>query len=150
MFAVARPLRCTLLALCLGAAAFAQAQEMVSIAGNTVNMREEPSLNSPVLWELQRGYPLLVTERRGDWLGVKDFEDDTGWVARSLTSNEPYHIVRSQTLNLRKGPGTEHDVVAELARGELLKTLEKRDDWVRVERYDGATGWVARRLVWGF
>ena len=150
MFAVTPPLRHTLLALCLGTAALAQAQEMVSIAGSTVNMREEPSLNSTVLWELQRGYPLQVTERRGEWLGVKDFEDDTGWVARSLTSDEPHHIVKSQTLNLRKGPGTEHQIVAELARGELLKTLEKRDDWVRVERYDGATGWVARRLVWGF
>lgn len=150
MFAVTHPLRHTLLALFLGTAALAQAQEMVSIAGSTVNMREEPSLNSTVLWELQRGYPLQVTERRGEWLGVKDFEDDTGWVARSLTSDEPHHIVKSQTLNLRKGPGTEHQIVAELARGELLKTLEKRDDWVRVERYDGATGWVARRLVWGF
>lgn len=150
MFAVVHPVRRTLLALCLGTAALAQAQEMVSIAGNTVNMREEPSLNSTVLWELQRGYPLQVTDRRGNWLEVKDFEDDTGWVARSLTSSDPHHIVKSQTLNLRKGPGTEHEIVAELARGELLKTLEKRDDWVRVERYDGATGWVARRLVWGF
>lgn len=150
MFAAARPLRRTLLALCLATAAVAQAQEMVSIAGSTVNMREEPSLESPVLWELQRGYPLQVTERRGNWLAVKDYEDDTGWVASSLTSEEPHHIVKSQTLNLRKGPGTEHEIVAELARGELLKTLEKRDDWVRVERYDGATGWVSRRLVWGF
>lgn len=146
---VALHLRRALLALCLCTAA-AHAQEMVSIAGSTVNMREGPTLDSTVLWELQRGYPLRVTERRGDWLAVRDFEDDTGWVARSLTSTEPYHIVKGKTLNMRKGPGTEHEVVAELAHGELLKTLDKQDEWVRVERYDGATGWVARRLVWGF
>jgi SH3-like domain-containing protein len=150
MLPAARHLRRALLALSLCAAATAHAQEMVSIAGSTVNMRDAPSLDSTVLWELQRGYPLQVTERRGDWLAVKDFEDDTGWVARALTSDEPYHIVKGKSLNLRQGPGTEHGVVAELGQGELLKTLEKRDEWVRVERYDGATGWVARRLVWGF
>jgi SH3-like domain-containing protein len=37
-----------------------------------------------------------------------------------------------------------------LQRGELLKTLEKRRDWVRVERASGETGWVSRRLVWGW
>lgn len=147
----ARHLGRTLLVATLSAAALgAWAQTMVSVSGSTVNMRERPSLDAPVLWELQRGYPLEVTERRGNWLAVKDFEGDTGWVARSLTGDEPHHIVKGNTLNLRSGPGTDRSVVAELQRGELLKTLEKRRDWVRVERANGETGWVSRRLVWGW
>jgi len=148
---VARPLSLGLLALglCWGAAS-ASAQDMVSISGNTVNMRDAPDLQSTVLWELRRGFPLAVTERRGDWLAVKDFEGDTGWVARSLTADEPHHIVTSKTLNVRSGPGTEHEVVTQAQYGDLLRTLEKSGEWVRVERETGETGWVSARLVWGW
>lgn len=151
VFTAARHFRRPLLVIALSVSAFgAWAQTMVSVSGSTVNMRERPSLDAAVLWELQRGYPLEVTERRGNWLAVRDFEGDTGWVARSLTGDEPHHIVKSKTLNLRNGPGTDRSIVAELQRGELLKTLEKRRDWVRVERASGETGWVSRRLVWGW
>ena len=143
---VARSLFRGLFALSLGVAA----QNMVSISGSTVNMRDGPSLQSTVLWELRRGFPLQVTERRGNWLEVKDFEGDTGWVARSLTGDEPHHIVTSKILNVRSGPGLNNEVVVQAQYGELLKTLEKRGDWVRVERETGESGWVSERLVWGW
>ena len=148
---VARSLFRGLFALTLGVAAIsAHAQNMVSISGSTVNMRDGPSLQSTVLWELRRGFPLQVTERRGNWLEVKDFEGDTGWVARSLTGDEPHHIVTSKILNVRSGPGLNNEVVVQAQYGELLKTLEKRGDWVRVERETGESGWVSERLVWGW
>lgn len=147
----ARPLSLGLVALGLcWSAASASAQNMVSISGNTVNMREGPDLQSAVQWELRRGFPLEVTERRGDWLAVKDFEGDTGWVSRALTSEEPHHIVKSKTLNVRSGPGTEHEVVTQAQYGDLLRTLEKSGDWVRVERETGEAGWVSKSLVWGW
>ena len=43
----------------------AQAAEMVSIKGSVVNMRSGPGTGSPVLWELERGYPLRVLRRKG-------------------------------------------------------------------------------------
>ena len=36
------------------------------------------------------------------------------------------------------------------ATRELLRTREKRADWVRVERSEGVSGWIAKRLLWGF
>ena len=36
---------------------------------------------------------------------------------------------------MRSGPGTNHEVVTQAQYGELLKTLEKRGDWVRVEGF---------------
>lgn len=128
----------------------ARAQTMVSIDGSTVNMREGPSTRSTVLWELRRGYPLQVTQRRGNWLAVKDFEGDTGWVARSLTARVPHHVVKSKVANVRSGPGTGYRIVGRAEYGELMRTREKRDGWVRVERDQGASGWIAKRLLWGF
>lgn len=144
------PLASLLLGLSLTTAPDATAQTMVSVAGSTVNMRSGPGIRSEVLWTLGQGYPLKVVNRRGRWLQVEDFEQDRGWVARSLTGRIPHHIVQAPKANIRRGPGLNHRVVGQAAYGELLRTREKRQDWVRVEREDGRTGWVARRLLWGW
>ena len=139
--------------LCLAAltttAASAAAQQMVSVKGSTLNMRSGPGTHTEVLWELNRGYPLKVTARKGRWLQVSDFENDRGWVARSLTGSAPHHIVKSRVANMRSGPGTQHSIVGKVEYGEVLRTREKRADWVRVERDSGKMGWIARRLLWG-
>lgn len=146
--------RNTLAALATGLALLtagtAQAQSMVSVKGQTLNMRSGPGTHTEVLWELQKGYPLKVIARKGNWLQVSDFENDRGWVARSLTGTVPHHVVKARTANLRHGPGTQHRIVGKAEYGELLRTREKRTGWVHVERDNGKTGWIAKSLLWGW
>jgi uncharacterized protein YgiM (DUF1202 family) len=52
--------------------------------------------------------------------------------------------------NIRKGPSTRNRIVGSAEYGDLLRTREKRRDWVRVETADGKSGWIARRLLWGW
>jgi len=145
----------TLFATCLMALAapvvMAQpAQQMLSVKGSTLNMRSGPSTNTEVLWELQRGYPLQVVQRKNRWVQVRDFEGDTGWVAASLTGRTPHHVVKVNNANLRKGPGTQHRIMGKASYGELLRTKEKRGSWVRVERTTGDIGWISKKLLWGW
>lgn len=128
----------------------AAAQSMVSVKGSILNMRSGPSTNTEVLWELKKGYPLKVIKRQGRWLQVRDFEEDTGWVARSLTGNVGHYVVKSRIANVRKGPSTNTSIVGKAEYGELLRTREKKGKWVRVQREDGKTGWIAKSLLWGF
>jgi SH3-like domain-containing protein len=123
---------------------------MVSVSGATLNMRSGPGTNAPVLWELKKGYPLQITQRKGNWVQVRDFEGDTGWVARSLTGNAPHHVVKAKVANIRSGPGTQHRLVGKADYGEVLRTQEKRADWVRVDRAEGPDGWIAKSLLWGW
>ncbi|WP_439587114.1 SH3 domain-containing protein [Hydrogenophaga sp.] len=132
------------------ASSAATAQNMVSVKGSTLNMREGPGTNTPVLWELKKGYPLQITQRKGNWVKVSDFEGDSGWVLRSLTGNTPHHIVKSKVANIRSGPGTQHRIVGKASYGDLVRTREKRADWVRVEREEGVGGWIAKQLLWGW
>lgn len=128
----------------------ALAQQMVSVKGSVLNMREGPGTRSQVLWELKQGYPLQVVERRGRWLKVRDFESDQGWVAASLTGRQPHHVVKASVAHVRSGPGTQHPIVGKAEYGELVRTREKRAGWVKVTRTEGASGWIARRLLWGW
>jgi len=128
----------------------ALAQQMVSVDRPEINMRSGAGTNHEALWRLNRGYPLKVTGRQGDWLKVSDFEGDVGWVHRPLTGNTPHFVVKSTTANIRSGPGTQHRVVGKAEYGEVLRTLERRAKWARIRTAAGLTGWVSRSLLWGW
>lgn len=136
--------------LLLATLSSAMAQNMVSVKGSMLNMRTGPGTHTEVLWELQKGYPMEVLQRRNRWFQIRDFEGDTGWVARSLTSKTPHHVVKSSTANLRSGPGTQYRIVGKAEYGEVVRTREKRGRWVRVERDGASNGWIAKRLLWGW
>ena len=126
------------------------AQTMVSVNRPEVNLRAGAGTQHDALWVVSRGYPLQVTARQGQWLKVRDFEGDEAWVYRPLTAATPHHVVKVKTANVRSEPSTRARVVGKAEYGQVLRTLEKRRDWVRVRHDSGMTGWVARNLLWGW
>lgn len=131
-------------------AASAGAAEHVSVAGSQVNLRSGPGTQHQANWLLAKGYPLVVTQRKGAWLKVRDVDGDQGWVYRNLANHVPHHVVKAEHANLRKGPGTQHPKITTLEQGEVLRTRQKTQRWVKVETSDGLKGWVARSLLWGW
>jgi SH3-like domain-containing protein len=148
----ARPLFALTLGLCLllPLMSAAHAREMVSTK-ERVNMRAGGGKQHEALWVLDAGYPLSVVGRRGAWLKVTDFEGDSGWVYRPLTGKSPHHIVKVEVANIRKTPDTGARIVGKATYGELLRTLRQRSGWVQVRTVEGGvTGWIAKRLLWGW
>ena len=126
------------------------AQRMVSIAAKEANMRSGPGTKYETDWTLGEGYPLRVIGRQGKWLKVSDFENDSGWIYGPLTGSTPMHIVKAKIANLRSLPSTESRIVGKVSYGDVLKTLERRESWVKVQREGGLKGWIAKRLLWGW
>lgn len=126
------------------------AREMVSVDKAQINMRAGAGTGHQALWNLPRGYPLLVTGRKGQWLKVRDFENDAGWVYGPLVGKKPHHVVKARVANVRSAPSTASRIVGTAERGAVLRTLDRRDSWVKVQHEGGLKGWVARRLVWGW
>lgn len=145
------PLALTFAASLLAIAApAAHSVEMVSVDREVINLRTGPGTAHEATWRLNRGYPLMVTGRRNGWLAVRDFENDTGWVLGRLTAKKPHFVVKAQDVNIRGGPGTRYRVVGKARYGEVMKTLERRDGWARIRNAEGLSGWISRRLLWGW
>jgi SH3-like domain-containing protein len=128
----------------------AAAQSMVSVDRNLVNLRSSASSQSTILFELGKGYPLAVTRRQGNWLQVRDFENDTGWIYRPMVGRRAHLVVKVKSANVRRAPSVNSRVLGKASYGELLRTLEHRHQWVRVQRESGTQGWVSRGLLWGW
>ena len=138
--------------LFLTSSAFA---EMLSVKGDKVNMRTGPGIENKIKWEYGAGFPFEVLKKQGDWLNVKDFDNDTGWIHKSHLHNAPSLIVKvnkdvDKTINIRSGPGNEHPIVGNAYHGVVFAKLEEKSDWVKVRHESGLTGWVKKALLWGY
>lgn len=135
--------------LLLGSAVGLQARDMVSVAKPEINMRAGPGTGHPTLWTLAQGHPLEVLQTQGQWFKVRDFEKDVGWVYRPLVSQVPYVVVTSRTANVRQAPNTRARIVDKAEYGDVMRQLERRAGWVKVQRTGAPAGWIAHQLLWG-
>jgi len=127
--------------------------EMLSVKGEKVNLRSGPGKNFPVLYEYGKGFPLMVVTKKGDWVKVKDFEKDSGWIHKSLLIKKRQMVVKVASrgkINIRSGPGTKYKKIGEAYYGVIFDSLLTKSGWVKVRHETGLTGWVKRDLLWGY
>lgn len=124
--------------------------KMVSINADEVNLRAAPSIKSRIEWVLGKGFPLQVISRKGKWLKVRDFEKDTGWVYAPLTSRKAHMVVKKKVVNIRSGPGTKYKIIAQAKYGVVFRTIKQIKGWAKVRHQNGTTGWISRKLLWGW
>ncbi len=123
--------------------------ETVSVKKDNVNVRSGPGTDYPVAMELFKGYPLKVIEKKGDWLKIKDFEEDSGWIYSPLVAPGSTVIVNGKkSINMRSQPDTTASIVATVDRGVVLTKLSSQGKWVKVRHSKGTTGWIYRPLLW--
>ena len=125
--------------------AFAQ---RLAVSAGVANIRSGPGIQHEVMWQVEKYFPLKIIEKRGNWYHFKDFEDDRGWIHRSLVKKIPSVITARPKCNVRSGPGTGNDIVFSVEKGIPFKVLGRKGKWIHVEHADGDRGWIFRTLVW--
>ncbi len=129
--------------------------ETVSVQGDKVNLRINPDQKSKTLWEYGNGFPLEVVKKQGDWVFVKDFENDSGWIHKTRLQKSHQVIVKAnkdeeKAINVRSGPGTDNPISANAYYGVVFTALEKKGQWLQVRHETGLIGWIKLDFVWGF
>lgn len=136
-----------ILMLILGFSATALA-ERLAVSASEANIRSGPGTNYNVMWKVERYFPLLIIDKSGKWYQFKDFQDDKGWVHKSLVSKIPTVITKKDNCNIRSGPGTNHSILFTVEEGIPFKILKREGSWIHIEHSDGDQGWIHKALVW--
>jgi len=138
-------------ALCLMLVCPAGAATMQSIGKDQVNVREKPSLNSEVLFEVSMGYPIQVEKQKKNWVYFTDYKDQAGWVYKPLISKTKTVVILVDKANIRKGPSLKKPVVMKASQGEIYKIFGEKGNWVNLGFYmeNEKIGWIRDDLVWG-
>lgn len=129
--------------------------EMLSVKGDNINIRSGPGIKYPSKWEFSIGFPVRVIQKKGSWIKIIDFENDTGWIHKSLLIDKPKMIVKAnknndKNINIRLHPSTKSEIIGRAYYGVVFTTVEKKLNWVKVQHQTGLTGWVNSRLLWGY
>ena len=60
---------------------------------------------------------------------------------------EDIYVTGITKITMRTGPGVEHKIIAILKSGTKLEIVEYQNDWSRVKKDSGKTGWVLTRFL---
>lgn len=118
------------------------------ITGSVVNVRSGPGSSYTIDGNLLKDTEVEVIESQNDWYKISK-GSLVGWVSSSLlqvTQTEQVKVT-GELVNLRSGPSTGYDRVAQASKGDILTLLGTSDEWYQVKSTDGKNCYVAAYLV---
>lgn len=150
------------LCVCLASGALAETQYVTAASG--ARLVDGPWAESRSVGALAPGARVTVQERYQGYALVRAASGMRAWVsggsigarppakaaasapvAAKPTALEPYSSVvwtKTGPLNMRSGPGTQHDITGQCQRGDWVKVVAKAGAWAQVTLADGKDGWV--------
>ncbi|WP_179380371.1 SH3 domain-containing protein [Jannaschia marina] len=138
-----------LLATALPGPVPAQTLYVAQTSDGYLNMRSGPGTRFDVLRRLSPGDRVDVQETEGSWYYVRLPSGARGWVSgnfleRGQEATGLLFVARSDDgyLNLRAGPGTDHEILRRMYPGDRLDALGRQGRWVQVRHVSGAVGWA--------
>ncbi len=144
-----------LIALSPGAQAAANIKAgAVTTAGGSLNVRTQPSTASPTAASLKKGSYITLHSRSGDWWKVEYDKGLFGYChANYITVVQGTAVsvnIRSGSLNVRSGPGTQYGKAASLYAGEPVLLLSADGGWSRILYHGTKTGYVSSQYLSGY
>ena len=122
------------------------------VKSKTANLRNGPGTNFEISWQTFQNMPLKEISRKGSWVKVRDFENDTHWIHKSLvTKNFKCAVVKQKTANLRTGPGSsfqQDKIFPNAEQYTTFKFVKTKGKWAKVKNSFDDPYWVFRKLVW--
>lgn len=138
---------CAFLVLCLFREAV-EAKQFVSLKSSKINMRVGPGDEFPISWVfLRAGLPMMLVAEFQHWRKVKYLDNTEGWMHKNMISGRNTAVVVKDNALLYKRDSESHPI-AKLEKNVIVRILEKRDAWVKVD-INKFKGWVPKESLWG-
>lgn len=121
------------------------------VSNNEVELKSKPDAKSKVSWIVGRYMPLLQVDRKREWIQVVDVDSAKHWIhARNLTTKFDCVIVRTESVNLRLGPGTQYPLtdLSYARKYSTFKKIGRDEEWIKVQDEFGQVHWLHEKTVW--
>jgi SH3-like domain-containing protein len=127
-----------------------------TVGANNVNVRGQAKLRSEVVARLSKDQPVLVFEEivlkntgpdePSAWARIRLPEGTNVWVNTQFIEATSKTVI-PKVLNLRSGPGENYSVLGRLAKGDAVKEVATRGDWIQIEAPTNAYAFVAAQYL---
>ncbi len=122
----------------------------VSLKSDDANIRIGPSKNYPIVIKyISKNYPLMITDEYEDWRKIKDFENNQGWIHKSLIKgNRTGIIITTEKQSVKIYNTINGKAIGEIYRGNIvdLKKCNFNSCLILINNHKG---WIAKENIWG-
>lgn len=123
----------------------------VTTSAGSLNVRTQPSTGAAVAASLKKGSYITLHARSGDWWKVEYDKGRFGYChADYITVVQGTAVtvnVRSGSLNVRSGPGTQYNRIASVYAGEPVWKLSASGGWSRILYHGTKIGHVSSQYL---
>ncbi|MHC0035795.1 SH3 domain-containing protein [Pseudoneobacillus sp. C159] len=134
---------------------YTHAESNVTIAIDSLNVREGPGLSYRVVKQVKKGERFMMVKEEKDWIQIKLSNNQYGWVANWLIKKEdgPNKAVQklgtitADSLRVRNGPGLNFQTIASLNKGNQVQILESNENWMKISLHNNVVGWISDEFV---
>ncbi|MDY5615746.1 MAG: SH3 domain-containing protein [Helicobacter sp.] len=143
--------------------------EIITSKVPSLNIRQEPNVNSPIIGKLTPHIQAIILEDDGKWLliGANQNSKALGWVLKTYTKILPQKAILQETqeikidlprfftslaprLNIRQTPSTEAKILGSLTPEDSVEILENAGEWVKIQDINptsNKSGWVMKKFL---
>ncbi len=126
------------------------------VTQKNINVRGQPAINSEVIVRLKKGDRVNVLDEitlskpkmdePAKWAKISLPTNSTVWVNASFINATDKTVVPKK-LKVRSGPGENYSVLAIIPKGTVVKDIESKGDWMKIEPPADSYGFVAAHLL---
>jgi SH3-like domain-containing protein len=123
---------------------------------NVLDVRGQGSFTGEIITYLKKGEPVTVLEeitlahtKAGEpkqWSKIVMPANTAVWVDGDFINGDSM-TVKAEKLNVRGGPGENYSVVGRLAKGDAVKEIGKKQNWVEIASPANAYAFVASEFL---
>ena len=144
--------------------AFAQEESTATVNATNLNIRQQPTTQSPIIGKVKQGTIVKVLEVQKDWAKIS-CDGKEGYVSLqflkiagatptieskqqpSINSGQrEIGVVTATRLNVRNSPGVGSTLLGSVPKGENVTIIGKANGWAKIE-YKGKEGYVSLEFI---
>jgi N-acetylmuramoyl-L-alanine amidase len=129
-----------------------------AVVADIINIRTGPGTDYSIIKQAGSGERFTILEQSGDWYCISLSTGQKGWLAgwlvniekpqaATIQNTEQVAKVNSSSVNIRSGPGTGYEVIAQGVSGSVFPILGSSGEWYKISLSSGGSGWIAGWLV---
>lgn len=133
--------------------------ETYKVGTSNLNVRSSPSNDGQVIGQLGYGDQVVIFRETNGW-GQTYYGGEEAWVAlhylytdgkseqaNSSNVSATNVTVSANSVRIRSGPGTDHQMIGSTSQGKSFQLLDTKGDWHQISLSNGNTGWIAGWLT---
>ena len=122
----------------------------VSLKSNDVNLRVGPSINYPIkIKYIEKNLPVEVIDEFDTWRKIKDYDDNIGWLHKSLIKGDRFILTVTKKENNKNIYNRPNGTIIGIINNNNILSLENcLINWCFIS-HDNLKGWLSKESIWG-